>query len=69
MGEKVVKIDFSTQQSWREASKNYSRTYESDIQPVERCLMDSQIFGAMEISGELISQNEKETVVKATLHS
>lgn len=64
-GEKVVKIDFSTQQSWREASKNYSRTYESDIQPVERCLMDSQIFGAMEISGELISQNEKETVVLA----
>lgn len=64
-GEKVIKIDFTSSQAWREASKNYSKTYEADVAPVERFLMDYQIFGAMNVLGHTLVQNPEETVIVA----
>lgn len=66
-GERVIKIDFTSKQTWRDASKNYSKTYEADIAPVERFLMDYQIFGAMNIVGSILHQNQEETVIVADL--
>ena len=61
-GTKLKKLSFDSSTEFKEAKKLYTRKYESDIQPVQRVLMDSYFnkpipplnFGFLDIEAEVI---------------
>lgn len=49
----VQKIEFNSVETYRSEAKRMSKSYESDVSPVERFLMDHKIFGSIKAFGEL----------------
>lgn len=62
----VYKVEFNSLENHRNSAKKYRKTYESDILPVERFLMDKKIFGSMKAVGNWQENNSGEKIFIAS---